>query len=217
MQVSDIKKAAQVVLNDADVAWTADNMRTAVTNAVSAIAMLKPESCRETYTFQLLPGILQSVPAGYRRILGKFMENMGSDGLTQGQSVVHTDMDTLDQNNPTWRTETPATTIYEFMYDENSPDEFYVSPPVHGSTPVYVAANLAKEVTAYTADSNVLPLNEAYRAACVEYVLYFLFARDSMETPNWQRGQAHLKNFYQLLGIKTQADRTGAIRAVTNQ
>lgn len=119
--------------------------------------------------------------------------NMGANGAQPGRVIRPIDRKTLDAVDRDWHLPSRAsTTVRGFMYDPATPLYFYVEPPVHASTPVWVElawnAQPARVPnpgsTSYAADGNnstPIPIGDEYLDDLVNYVV----ARENMKETEW--------------------------------
>lgn len=195
---------ASDVLNDAsNVTWTTAQALEWLNEAQSTIALLRPDASSEIVNRVLVAGTKQTITG--RRLLS-VIRNMGSDGSTPGKALTHTTRENKDLYNPDWHTDVSATVVQEYIYDSRVPDTFYVYPQVPASPSVFVELLQSIDPSDVADVEDPITLDNAYESAMVEWMLYRLFARDSEVTPNSVRSQVHYKSFFQLLGVKTQAD-----------
>ena len=176
-------------------AWLNDGQR--------AVALVRPDASVRVSSVKLSPGTKQTI-AGHR--LMAVIRNMGSDGVTPGRAVRLTERGAKDEFDPDWHKETAATEIKEYIYDERVPKEYYVSPPVNSTTPVY--AEISESVApADVADlKDPITLDDNYAPALIEWVAYRFFSRDAEELPDIQRAIGHFQRFFNMLGEKLRID-----------
>lgn len=183
--------------------WTAAEGVAWVNDAQRAIAIARIDASVSRGSMQLVPGIKQSITG--RRLVAVHY-NLGSDGATVGLPVRLIERGIKDESDPLWTTETAATQIFEYMYDEDNPKNFDVSPPVHASTQVHIEVTQGVDPTDCADLNSTIDLDDIYVPAIIEWVMYRFFGRDSEETPNHQRAISYFGNFFHLLGVKIKSD-----------
>jgi hypothetical protein len=168
------------------------------------IADVFPSAMATTVQTQLVPGVNQSCPADSIRFLG-LTNNGGVAGLTPGPVISLCDEESLSAFSPSWMAATASTTIENYMFDENEPTKFRVTPPVHASTAVYVGIRHVPAPTDCTTSSSSLSVPDKFLPALAEWCLYLaLNSETDARDPN--KANAHLTNFFNMMGVK-QANR----------
>lgn len=201
-----IASASEIAQDTSNVTWTSSQILGWINEAQRTIALHRPDSSVQTVSKQLVAGCKQTISG--RRLVGKgVIRNMGSDGATPGNVIRLTDRNTLDAMDEGWMSAAGATTIDEFVYEDvNDPKTFYVNPPAHATTAVYVEIIEAIDPADIATTSDPIALDDIYQPAILEWVMYRVFGRDSEETPGMARASRHLQAFFQLLGVKVQMD-----------
>lgn len=207
--------------------WTNDGQR--------AIAKYLPQAGARTDAFRLAPGTLQRIdrilaarlkdregatPAADVKgvMLLDLVCNLGADGLTRGVSVSPVERSVLDRANRSWHASAAATSVDHFSYDPRNPLVFYVTPPVHPSTPVWVemawAAQPAEvpaggapgqELYKVTGGSTAaLAIDDLYADDLLHYVCARAHMKDS-EDGDSGNASAHVQTFLASLNTQVQA------------
>ncbi|MBX9609691.1 MAG: hypothetical protein K2Y51_26010 [Gammaproteobacteria bacterium] len=205
LQVLDIKQAAAEVLEDRQyVTYLEEHHLRWVNDAQRTLALVRPDALSSIQNFSLAPSLSrQTLPATVAR-LGGLLRNMGADGATPGRAIVGpSPREPMDATDPLWSTRT-GEYVRTYVYDEETPRDFYVYPVVSGTW--VVEAKLFLVPTELTDENDALQAGDVYAAPLREWVLYNCYARDSERTPNYVRASRHFANFFQLLGIKVRAD-----------
>ncbi len=192
------------ILNDVGhVTYTEPKVIAAINDAQRAVCIYRPDASSSTLSVALVVGSKQSLPATARRLMD-VTRNMGADGLTVGPAIRKVDnMDNLDSYDPNWHTAT-GSNVAQYVYDEKRPNEFYIYPTV--STPHYIEIKTADRPTDLTLATDNIDIDDIYAPCLVSWSVYRLLSSDSTESPNHQRAMEHKDTFFNLLGIKTQAD-----------
>jgi len=166
------------------------------------IADIFPSAVAVTTSIQLSPGVDQTCPAGATRFLG-MTNNQGVDGNTPGDVIFLCDEDSLSAFNPSWMATTPATTVENFMFNENEPTNFMVYPPVHDTTAVYAGIQYATAPTDCVGAYSNLGVPDRFAPALAEWCLYMALSAET-DARDPAKANNHLNNFFNLLNIKTQ-------------
>lgn len=198
-----IGQAAELVQDENNVVWTQPQALGWLNDAQRAIVSIRPDSSILNHSVLLVPGTKQSI-TGLR--LMSIIRNMGIDGLTPGNGIRLVERGIKDDFEPDWHTETAATAVKEYIFDARTPKEYYVSPPVHASTAVYIEVSEAVNPAAIATTADPITLDDIYSPSMTEWVLYRFLSRESEETPNIQRAVSHFQNFFNLLGAKLNPD-----------
>lgn len=201
-----ITNAVAAELQDpSNVRWSLEKLLGYVNAAQRAVALVRPDATATTVAVQLAAGTKQSLPAGGQRLL-KVIRNMGSDGITPGRVVRKTDADTLDRFDPDWHSANKAkTTVLEYVYDDRTPETFYVNPPVASTSPVYVEISHSATPAEVTAVGDTLAIDDIYESALRHWVLYLAYSLN-VEQRNANRAAAHYQGFFNVLGVKIRGD-----------
>jgi hypothetical protein len=122
--------------------------------------------------------------------------NMGANGTTPGRAIRIVDQKTLDAVDADWHSASKAATaVANFVADPSTPRYFYVTPPAHASTAVWVelaytaqplrvpntGAPGSEIYLAGGASTATIPLPDEYIDDLVNYVV----ARASMVESEW--------------------------------
>ena len=205
MNATEVINPCKDILQDADgITYETGQLLDYLNDGQRAVSILRPDASQETVDIQLTAGQTEQDVGGRRLIDVHY--NMGSDGSTPGNAIRQVDRDVKDAFEPDWHTATPAVAIKEFMYDPKIPKKFWVSPPVHGSTAVFVKLSRAINPANVADITDAITIDDVYSPALQEWILYRAFARDSEQTPNFVRAGQHFKAFFNIMGVKLQAD-----------
>lgn len=201
---SVIDLAADVLQDASNVTWTRAKLLTYVNDAQRAVVGLKPDASVSTSSITLVAGTKQSITGVRLRAVHR---NMGTDGLTPGRGIRLVERASKDEFSPDWHAATAKSEIREYMYDENVPKEFYVSPPSTTSPVVQIEVSQVVNPTDVATETDSITIDDIYAPALREWVLYLSFSRDSIRTPNYQRAVDHRNTFVFLITGKRSVDR----------
>ena len=168
--------------------------------AIRALILVRPDAGAETANVQLVAGVLQTLPSTALRLLD-ITRNMGVDGLTVGKIITPADRKHIDYSNLLWPAATGDTEIDNFSYDKENPRIFYVTPPAHATTAVYVEMQVSQLPTAVTATGDDPGINDVFFEPIVQYMLYKAFVTDD-EGVEFQKATAYFQNFFNLLQVE---------------
>ena len=171
--------------------------------AIRTLILVRPDAGATTEAILLSAGVKQTLPAASLRLLD-ITHNMGSDGATVGAIVTPSDRAHLDFANILWPAATGETAIENYSYDKNAPRTFYVSPPVHATTPVYIEVTTAKLPTAIAATDDDDGIDDTFFEPLVQYMLYKAYSADD-EGQEIGKAQIHMQNFFNLLQVEWKA------------
>lgn len=217
MKVKFILDAVQEVINDVrGVTYSSTQVFNWIDDAVRVLLSKRPDALVELRSVRLVPGTKQALPGDTHKLMG-IIRNMGTNGAIPGKAVRGPiAQEELDTFNPDWHNDLAVTEISEYIYNAASPLHYYVTPPVHTITAVYVEMRLATNHVAVVDENTDVPIIEQYTPALVEWCLYRLFSRDSEKSPNYARAAKHYSQFFQILGEKVAVDATVDPKVIEN-
>lgn len=206
MNASDIIATAAKQLNDLlYTRWTLADHYAYLTEGLRQCVLIQPRANTVTASVQLTASTTrQALPAAACALID-IVRNMGSTGTAPGYAITIADRQTLDTANAGWHSATGATSIDNYTYDDRSPTVFYVTPPVHASTKVYVEICYSKSPAAVSALADVLEILDIYQGPLLEYQMYRCLNVNHASEADRQAAQTHLGYFYAMLGEKEKA------------
>jgi len=204
---NDIATQARYILNDAGVHWDDAEMLTWINQAQSVIAMLRPDATSVLKVLTLAAGTKQSISD--MKLLD-VIRNVAADGVTPGRPVRLVERVLLDAIE-TWHTETSASYISNYAFDERSPQTFWCYPPAQAGIKVEALVSVAPGVLTNMAQSLTLP--SIYDAPVMDYVLYRAFQKGT-SAGSHARSARHLESFAVALGQEAAAKITTSPNAV---
>lgn len=171
--------------------------------ALQQVVLVRPDANAVTVNHQLVPGTRQTIPStGFRLI--DIIRNMDADGVP-GLPITKTTREALDSANADWHIEPGATELDNYVHDAKNPTVFYVTPPVHTTTPVYAEVVFSQSPDAVSSQEEALPLDGVFSGAVKDWMLYLLYAQDSTSEDSPNKKLHHFQAFYQALGVEQQA------------
>lgn len=198
-----IAQASEIAQDETNVVWSTTQALAWLNDGQRAVAINRPDSSVATKVIQLASGTRQQITD---RRLFSVTRNMGNNGNAPGYAPRLVERGMLDEFNPNWHAESPGEIIFEYTWDKRHPKEFFVNPPVTSLDDVWVEVVVATNPAAVPSLAGTIELDDIYGPPMIEWICYRFFARDAEEVPDAQRAAAHFNRFFQILGIKTQAD-----------
>lgn len=190
MQASAIlDRAGHALLDTGHTRWTEAELLLYLSDAQRLVATHKPDAAVVSSTETLVEGAVQQLPAGaheLRDVLG----------------ATFVDRQILDRFDPGWLRSTPRQYTAHYMYDARERGVYYVYPPAEAGTQLtlrYVA-----EPSELSATTDELIVSDALAPVLTDYVVFRAYVKDSDDTLNLQRAQAHLQMVNQALGTQFQ-------------
>lgn len=204
MLASDIIDRARLVLNDtvATYRWADSEFFKWINDGQRAIVLVRPDASVSVETLTCAAGTKQSLPAGAIRLLD-VTRNINVDNSV-GRAVRLVDRDILDSQDPNWHADTQADVVKNYIYDNRSPNVFYVYPPAKSTSKVEIV--ISKNPADVTATNSSLALADIYAEPLLNYVLFRAYNKDAEFATNAQLATNYFQVFSAMLGIKTQKD-----------
>jgi hypothetical protein len=169
--------------------WLSDGQRTVVA--------LQPAAANKVVSVPLVAGARQAIPAdGY--VLLDVICNCNADGSVPGRTVRVTPKESLDTLNPSWMAASRSSVAQNYTYDPNDQTHFMVYPPNDGSG--HVLMNYAEHPAELAATTDTLVVNEIYRTALVDYVLFRSHQKDSDFAGGAGPAQMYFQTFAAFMG-----------------
>ena len=168
--------------------------------SIRALILVRPDAGATTANVLLTAGVLQTLPATALRLID-ITRNMGVAGLTPGKIITPSDRKHIDYANMLWPAATGDTEIDNFSYDKDNPRIFYVTPPAHATTAVYVEMQVSQLPTTVTAVGNDPGVNDVFFEPIIQYMLYKAFSADD-EGVEFEKAVTYMQNFFNLLQVE---------------
>jgi len=169
-------------------------------SALRSLVLVRPDSNVTRAPVQLVAGTQQDIPTAAVRLIS-IPRNMGTDGLTAGRIITPINTELLNLTNQLWHQATAKTYINHFMLDDESPRTFFVTPPVHAVTAVYVEMLYSEMPTVITATGDAIGVSDVFANPLIAWMLYRAYTVDDEEV-NFQKGTSHLTEFMNLLQVE---------------
>jgi len=213
MKVSTIINDVAKELGDPSmVTWNRPTLLSLLNQAVRQVILVRPDSNSVTENLVLVADTKQDLPTDALRLL-KVVRNLGVDGATPGKSVKIVDNEIMDAFDPDWHSNTPSAVITSYVYDETSPNAFYVNPPSDGTSQIEIqVSKIPEEVdpamndTVFNDDATVVGLKGIYSNLLMEWILYKAFSFEKSSASSVATANTHMQSFYSALGVKFKSD-----------
>lgn len=174
-----------------------------INSSARQIVLVRPDANSIITPVQLVPGTKQDLGSTYFRLLD-VTRNMGADGLTPGVTISKVSRRDLDVNNSSWHVATADTIIDHFAFDPQVPRAFYVTPPAHLSTAVYIEIEASLVPTEVSSASDNIPLNLIFEQPLIEWSLFIAYSLDTDSPGAKEQSVLYQNSFYRSLGIDLQ-------------
>lgn len=210
MNVSGLLALLKDALTDKDsVTWSAPTLIMYLNQAMLALVSVRPDASEYTTILTLAAGSKQALPADGLRLLSIF-RNTNAAGAFIGPIVRHIERTSLDDLNASWMQEAPSEFCQEYWYDERAPRQFWTSPVIAGAR---VEASICRIPPTVVSPDDDIPVDDVFVPALREWILYLAWGRDDEKSPTSSRAKDHRATFFNLLGVKEQADAKSSPKA----
>ena len=214
----EIMNRAGVLLQDEEhVRWTLPELADWINQAQRAIVLAKPSAYSGTSALSLVPGTLQTLPTGHLALLDitRNLLGEGTNRANSGRAVRAAKRELIDSQEPRWHDNAIVRfkrEVRNFVFDEQSPRDFYVYPGNDGTGIVEAVTSRAPttltasgDVSAESSYGATLALPEPYDVPIVDFVVSRCYAKDA-DTGNVALSQMHYQQFATAIGLKIQVE-----------
>ena len=223
VKVREIIGRVEHILQDSNVRWPRLELQSWINEAYLASVLLRPDANAKTGTFTCAAGSRQVLTAQFSSGLQilDITRNLAASSTKKVVRLVQRSV--LDDQKPTWHTETGTVNVQHYMYDPRQPKEFFVYPPATTSAQleiIYVdipGAHALSESALDPAgsDTTVMLLDDIYMSPVIDWVLYRAYSKDAEYGTNEQRAAAAYQTFNSAMGAKSQTDSAVSPQAVS--
>ena len=205
--ITVINEVSEILQDEPPIAHTEVQLLRRLNDAQRNIINVRPDVNSATVSFKCQAGTRQDLPITDIRLI-RVTRNMGELGTTPGDTINYVDAAVKDRFSRKWHSQGGQVVVKEYTYDPiANPHVFYVDPPIPATPDVFIEIVKALAPIVITnANNDDIELRDTYIPIIHEWMLYKSYARDSEETPNYQRAILHFNNFYAMLGAKLPAD-----------
>lgn len=163
-----INKAAILLFDQNNIRWSRAELLGWVNEAQQAIATLLPDAATKVVPTLMVQGVRQPLPADCYTLL-EIPRNLGTNGTTPGRSPKREERSHLEETNPNWSFDAPATAATMYMYNLRDRYVYYVYPPSDGTGYVELVYS-AIPVPLAEGDNIIFP--DLYLPAMIDYVMW---------------------------------------------
>jgi hypothetical protein len=189
------------------VTWTDDDIAADLSEGIRALCAVKPDAYVLTEAMSLVAGTIQSLPAGSTQLFD-LAENVAS-----GRRITQVDQELLDETYAFWPAGTQAADVKHFTIDPRDPTQYRVYPPNDGTGEVIGSRGAVPE--AVTVGSDILPVNDKYEPALVQYTLGAAYRRNT-QRQDLTKSAGYLQAFYTMLGLGAKGQSAASPRVATS-
>ena len=221
IKVIEVISRVEAILQDSNVRWPRVELQKWLNEAYLSIVLLRPDANAKCATFTCAAGTKQSVKAasgGFPSALGLLDITRNMLAASDKKVVRVVARSVLDDQRPSWHTETATNNIQHYTYDPRNPKEFYVYPPALATAQLEViytdspgTHSLSASALDPTGSNNeVIKLDDIYLSPLTDWILYRAYSKDAENGNNEQRAAAAFQTFSAAIGTKTQVDAAAA-------
>jgi len=193
-----IQRAGFLLQDDEHVRWTVPELITWINEAAGALVTIRPSAGSKLVVLPLVAGTQQTLDDDVVQLLD-IVRNVGADDVTPGRAIRLAERHLFDSADPDWHTRPGKATIKHYLYDDRTPNVFYVYPPALAGTKVQASITAMPEQVLATTDT--LQLDAQFESALVNYMVFRAFAKDS-EYANGAIATGYYQAFQAALGGK---------------
>jgi hypothetical protein len=214
VKVTDIIRRVEDVLQDTNIRWPRLELQNWINESYLAITLLRPDANAKSGSFTCAAGTRQSLTAVFPSAL-RLLDVTRNVAAASSKKVVRlVSRSVLDDQRPTWHSETPTVNIQHYTFDARQPKEFFVYPPATDSAQievVYADAPQAhtlgeSDLNPDSGSSEVIKLDDIYTSPIIDWVLYRAYSKDAEYGANEARAAAAYQAFNAAIGAKSQTD-----------
>lgn len=215
-----ISQASKYLNDQTNRHWSQPTLLDWLNYGESAICMMKPDAYSVTESVRLVPGTLQTIPAN-GIMPGRLLKNTGIDGATPGRVITEMHINVMD-TDPDWHTTTADTSIKHYVRIPGSNNKYYVWPPVHASTAVYVeivypASPQSIVVSDWVSGAQTINLPDIYLNPLLQLMLFRACDMLSHDIPGMaQKAASALALAVQMITGKEDAEKMTKIRSMSD-
>ena len=201
--VSILARCNTLFVDTSKTRWPYEELLTWFNDAVLEIVNLRPDSKMKNAPYTLTANSsIQTLPSE-----GLRWHDVVFDILT-GEPIFLTDKKILDNQIPAWHRKT-GTRPTCFVFDERDPKTMYIYPQV--TTPrdvqvMYSIAPVAVIITDFDTDTTVLPIDDIYVNAIMNFILHLGYSKDVDYAQSNDLSQRYHQMFLASLNAKNQVD-----------
>lgn len=217
IKVIDVISRVEAILQDTNIRWPRVELQQWLNESYLSIVLLRPDANAVCATFTCAAGTKQDLTAssgGFPSALRllDITRNVLSSSNKKVVRVVARSV--LDDQRPSWHSETQSANIQHYTYDPRHPKQFYVYPPATNTAElevIYADAPGSHTLTEAQLDptgnsTEVIKLDDIYLSPITDWILYRAYSKDAEYGANEARANAAFQTFNAAIGTKTQVD-----------
>ncbi len=217
IKVIDVISRVEAILQDTNVRWPRTELQKWLNESYLSIVLMRPDANAVCATFTCAAGTKQDLTAssgGFTSAL-RLLDITRNMLSTSNKKVVRlVARSVLDDQRPSWHSETETVNIQHYTYDPRHPKQFYVYPPATSTAQLEViyadapGSHSLSEASLNPDGTNteVIKLDNIYLTPITDWILYRAYSKDAEYGANEQRAVAAFQAFNAAIGAKTQAD-----------
>jgi hypothetical protein len=217
IKVTEVLSRVEAILQDSNVRWPRLELQKWLNESYLSIVLLRPDANAKCATFTCAAGTKQSLTAssgGFPTALRLLDISRNVLAASDRKVVRVVARSVLDDQRPSWHTETQTNNIQHYTHDPRNPKEFYVYPPALATAQLEVIYTDAPGVHTLTqaqlhpttGSAEVIKLDDIYLSPLTDWILYRAYSKDAEYGANEQRAGAAFQVFNAAIGTKTQVD-----------
>lgn len=203
-----LNRAQQIATDETEINWDMDEWLSCFNEAVLMVANARVDSTSTTQSFPIIAGSKQEIPADGTRFLN-IVQNVST-----GMPVRKIERRHLDDRGIAWHKKS-GLQVNHYIHDPIEPKVFYIYPQPeagHELELVYQKSPDAIEISDFATDEQVLPVDDIFYNAILNFTLARAYMKDADYIENAQLADKWESKGYNALGVKSKAD-AGAINA----
>lgn len=217
IKVIDVISRVEAILQDTNIRWPRVELQKWLNESYLSIVLMRPDANAVCATFTCAAGTKQELTAssgGFPSALRllDITRNVLSSSNKKVVRVVSRSV--LDDQRPSWHSETQSANIQHYTYDPRQPKQFYVYPPATNTAElevIYADAPGSHSLTESQLDptgnsTEVIKLDDIYLSPITDWILYRAYSKDAEYGANEQRAASSFQTFNAAIGTKTQVD-----------
>ena len=217
IKVIDVISRVEAILQDTNIRWPRVELQKWLNESYLSIVLLRPDANAVCATFTCTAGTKQELTAssgGFPSALRllDITRNVLSSSNKKVVRVVARSV--LDDQRPSWHSETESANIQHYTYDPRHPKQFYVYPPATSTAELEVIyadapgshALSESDLDPDGSNTEVIKLDDIYLSPITDWILYRAYSKDAEYGANEQRASSSFQTFNAAIGMKNQVD-----------
>jgi len=190
---------------ESDKQWPMTELVRLYNIAVLDIVIADKRAKMVTESVKFATGSKQSIPAKSIAFV-ELIRNMGTDGVTPGQSITPTSMTALSAFNRDWSNDTAQTEIYNVIADPNDPRAYYIYPPSDGTGYGLLQSSKVPDKIVYDDDGNwesaFVDITDEFVNPLLTKIMELVYKKDSDIVGNKDREDDSGNEYLQGMAIR---------------